>query len=220
MHVTLGIILGCLTGWIAWLVAERFVLHYQREETDEPATDEAGVSLYAVAGSTQYLGAFCLASMSLWGAYVGCRASRPELIIALIVMTGVLLAISIVDAQTHRIPNQLILVALGWAALQVIFLGYPDPRAAALGALVGGGGFLLLAVLGRGALGAGDVKLAAVIGALLGYPAILPALFFGVLAGGVGALIFLATRRKGRRDAMAYGPYLAIGALIVVAMSL
>ena len=61
----------------------------------------------------------------------------------------------------------------------------------------------------------GDVKLEAAAGALLGYPAVLAALFLGVLAGGVAAAFLLLTHRAGRKDAFAYGPYLALGAWLV-----
>ena len=49
----------------------------------------------------------------------------------------------------------------------------------------------------------GDVKLAAALGALLGYPLVLPGLVLGVIAGGLAALLLLLTRRAGRKDAMA-----------------
>ncbi len=87
---------------------------------------------------------------------------------------------------------------------------------AAIGLAVAGGIFLLLAILGRDALGLGDVKLAAAIGALAGFPVALVGLFVGIMAGGVAALFLLLTRRAGRKDTMAYGPYLALGAWLVL----
>jgi len=77
--------------------------------------------------------------------------------------------------------------------------------------LVGGGLFVLVALARRGAMGVGDVKLAAALGAVLGYPVILQGLFLGVLAGGGGAALLLATGRLTRKDTMAYAPYLALG---------
>ena len=70
---------------------------------------------------------------------------------------------------------------------------------------------LLLAVIGRGAMGAGDVKLSAALGVLLGYPLIISGLVLGVLAGGIAALIILVFRRDKKDRFMAYGPYLALG---------
>ncbi|MFZ2362061.1 MAG: prepilin peptidase, partial [Anaerolineae bacterium] len=68
--------------------------------------------------------------------------------------------------------------------------------------------------------GLGDVKLEAAIGALLGYPVALAAIFAGVLAGGVAGAVLLLTKRAGRKDPIAYGPYLALGAWLVYTRAL
>ncbi|MGI8551742.1 MAG: prepilin peptidase, partial [Dehalococcoidia bacterium] len=62
--------------------------------------------------------------------------------------------------------------------------------------------------------GLGDVKLAALIGLILGLPGVGTGLLLGVLLGGVGAAFLLLTHRAGLRTAIAYGPYLASGAII------
>ena len=74
--------------------------------------------------------------------------------------------------------------------------------------------FFALAIFLRGGLGMGDVKLAAMLGFLLGEE-VLRALFIGAIAGGVGALIVLS-RSTGKRATMAYGPYLALGGMISI----
>jgi prepilin signal peptidase PulO-like enzyme (type II secretory pathway) len=97
----------------------------------------------------------------------------------------------------------------------MLWLGQPDWRAAVAGLAVAGGLFFVLALIGRGVAGLGDVKLEAALGALLGYPAVLAAMLAGIMAGGVAAAVLLLTRRAGRKDAFAYGPYLALGAWLV-----
>jgi leader peptidase (prepilin peptidase)/N-methyltransferase len=64
--------------------------------------------------------------------------------------------------------------------------------------------------------GCGDVYLAAVIGAMTGWPDVATALFYGMIFGGLGAIVLLVTRRASRRDAVPYGPYLCVGALLVL----
>jgi leader peptidase (prepilin peptidase)/N-methyltransferase len=59
----------------------------------------------------------------------------------------------------------------------------------------------------------GDVKLAALLGLLLG-KVLLPSLLIGVVAGGVASAIVVATGRTGRKEAIAYGPYLCLGAAL------
>jgi leader peptidase (prepilin peptidase)/N-methyltransferase len=77
--------------------------------------------------------------------------------------------------------------------------------------------FFALALILRGGLGMGDVKLAAMLGFLLGEQ-VLGALVLGAIAGGVAGLIIL-TRSPSRRSTMAYGPYLALGAAVAILFS-
>ena len=65
----------------------------------------------------------------------------------------------------------------------------------------------------------GDVKLAGLLGLLLGSAA-LPALFLGVIAGGIASAAVLVTHRRERGRAIAYAPYLCFGgAVAIVAFS-
>jgi prepilin signal peptidase PulO-like enzyme (type II secretory pathway) len=80
--------------------------------------------------------------------------------------------------------------------------------------------FLLLAVVGSAifkteAMGFGDVKLVAFIGLLLGWPYTLTALFYGVFLAGLVSVGIIIWNRS-MKGSIAYGPYLAIGALIVL----
>lgn len=157
--------------------------------------------------------------MALWGAYVGWRAPSSSTIIPAVVFTALLLAVSLVDLRTRRIPNVLVAALLLWAGIQVLWIGEPSPLCALLGLAVAGAVFTLIALVGRGAMGWGDVKLEAALGAVLGFPLILSGLLAGAMAGGAAALLLLATRKAGRKDTMAYGPYLAFGAWFVWAQS-
>jgi leader peptidase (prepilin peptidase)/N-methyltransferase len=80
--------------------------------------------------------------------------------------------------------------------------------------------FLLLALAGMAifkaeALGFGDVKLALFMGLLVGWPYIVQAIFYGVLLAGA-ASIAVIIRNRSMKGTIAYGPYLAAGALIVL----
>jgi leader peptidase (prepilin peptidase)/N-methyltransferase len=79
--------------------------------------------------------------------------------------------------------------------------------------------YLLIAILPRGGLGLGDVKLAAVLGFALGYQgwsAVAVGLLVPPLINGPWALFLLVTRRAGRSTALPFGPALLIGALLAV----
>ena len=81
--------------------------------------------------------------------------------------------------------------------------------------------FLGLAFLGSAifkaeALGFGDVKLALFMGLLLGWPYVVTGLFYGVLLAAIGAVAFIVMHRS-MKGTIAYGPYLAAGALLMLA---
>lgn len=67
-----------------------------------------------------------------------------------------------------------------------------------------------------GALGGGDVKLAMLMGAMLGLHRIFFALFLGIVLGGVFTLLLLASGRVSRRTALPYGQYLAVAAIVML----
>jgi len=86
--------------------------------------------------------------------------------------------------------------------------------------LAAGALFLLLALAGSAifkaeALGFGDVKLAAFMGFLLGWPYTFSAIFYGVLLAGIVSIGVIVWRRS-MKGTIAYGPYLAAGALILL----
>ena len=80
--------------------------------------------------------------------------------------------------------------------------------------------FLLLSLAGSvifkaEALGFGDVKLALFMGLLLGWPYTFTALFYGVLLAAIGAIAFIVIHRS-MKGTIAYGPYLAAGAILML----
>jgi leader peptidase (prepilin peptidase) / N-methyltransferase len=124
---------------------------------------------------------------------------------------------ALIDLEHRIIPNRL--TAFGAVLALLIGLVFdPSGEPERLIAGAAAGGFLLVAALAYpGGMGMGDVKLAAVLGLLLGRavaPAILIALVSGVL---VGVLVIARKgQREGRKTAVPFGPFLAIGALVSV----
>jgi len=122
--------------------------------------------------------------------------------------TAILLAVTVTDLEHRLIPNRIIYpaIAVGLAASLI------DPALtfwqSLLGMLFGFGLFLAFALVGRGALGMGDVKLAAFLGATLGLPVALVGLIGGVLLGGLVSVVLLVTRRVGLKSYIPYGPFL------------
>ncbi len=87
--------------------------------------------------------------------------------------------------------------------------------------IAGAGGFLvflLIAILSRGALGGGDVKLIGALGLWLGLESFLFVVAVGVLTGGLSAVLMLLFKVKTKKSAFAYGPYFTLTALAVLLM--
>jgi leader peptidase (prepilin peptidase)/N-methyltransferase len=212
LPVLFGAVAGLGLGWAAWAISGRLVAGYRSQDTlaqVSPRRHETD------ARTTSGEVVLAPAIMTLWGAYVGWQASSLAVATCALLVTALLLALSLVDFQTRRLPNLLVLAVLGCAVLQALWLGKPTLGGAATGMAVALAVFGLIYLLGRGALGLGDVKLEAALGALLGYPLVLVAMFAGIMVGGLAAAVLLLTRRAGRKDAFAYGPYLALGAWLV-----
>jgi leader peptidase (prepilin peptidase)/N-methyltransferase len=128
-------------------------------------------------------------------------------------------AIAWIDIEHRIIPNRITYPAfIAFTAYVVAawaFDGGTDPVRALVGALLYAGALFVVAIVSRG-MGMGDVKLALVIGVVLGA---LGLRFVGVAAagavlfGGVGGIVALATGRD-RKSAIPFGPYMAAGAVV------
>lgn len=129
---------------------------------------------------------------------------------------SVLLLIAVIDLEHRVVPNAVIAPGLVLALGFNSWLASPGLKAALLGALVGGGLFLLLALLRRNALGWGDVKLAFLMGMMTGFPQVLQALAIGIILGGVAAAFLLLTRLRGAKQYIPYAPYLVAGCIITL----
>ncbi|MFO8060815.1 MAG: prepilin peptidase [Bacillota bacterium] len=112
---------------------------------------------------------------------------NPAQLILLLLYVTVAVVIAVVDFEHTIIPNRMVLVGiLGVAGGLILGLG-PEPVSALIGALIGGGTFMILYLVTRGGgIGMGDVKLVLLMGLALGPLKLLPA----VLAGAIAALIF------------------------------
>ncbi|MGL4649532.1 MAG: prepilin peptidase [Caldilineaceae bacterium] len=127
-----------------------------------------------------------------------------------------LLTVLVIDLEHRRVLNVMLAPAALVALAASLLPGHLSPGMALLGGAIGFGFFLLLGIVGRGALGAGDVKLMGVVGLMVGYPAILTAIVAGTVLGAVVALLLLASRRATRKSTFAYAPWLALGALFAL----
>ncbi|MCI8597917.1 MAG: prepilin peptidase [Lachnospiraceae bacterium] len=124
---------------------------------------------------------------------------------------GLLTVISLIDWDTKMINDrfQAGIVLLGLAALWI----FPEHTLMErlIGAVIVALPMLLLALAVAGAFGGGDIKLMAASGFLLGWRAVLVAMFLGLLAGGIYAIWLLSRKKLKGKDQIAFGPFLSFG---------
>jgi leader peptidase (prepilin peptidase)/N-methyltransferase len=147
------------------------------------------------------------------------REPLPLLAFGWIAAIGVVLAF--VDVKVHRLPDRLTFAAFGGA---VLLLALADPHrlgTALLGSLALGAVYLLLVLANPGGMGLGDAKLALCLGLALGWYGWI-AVIYGAAAGfllsGLFAGAMLALRRMSRKDSLAHGPFMLLGALAALAL--
>jgi prepilin signal peptidase PulO-like enzyme (type II secretory pathway) len=128
------------------------------------------------------------------------------------------LALTIVlDLRAKVIPDFITLPGIVYALALAATLDKPPLWEAVLGALTGGGIFLLVAVVSRGAIGGGDIKLMAMLGTALGWKSALVVLAFSQVAAAIVALFLLIARRGKRPDSLPVGVFLALfGAIMLL----
>lgn len=144
--------------------------------------------------------------------------------IVLAILATSLLIVSFIDLAHQIIPDVITLPGivagiLISALVTLVGLGHPALVGlgnAALGVLLGGGLFFLVAVLSRGGMGGGDIKLIAMIGAFLGWQAVLLTIFLGALSGAMVGIGLMLLKKRGRKDPLPFGPFLALGALLAM----
>ena len=129
---------------------------------------------------------------------------------------SILLIVSAIDLERQKIPNLFTAIILAWALLwQVINPSRPWIDAA-LGLLAGGGITLLIALISRGGMGGGDVKLLAVLGFLAGWLDLLLIFLLAVLLGAAAGIILIFFRKKNGKTALPFGPFIAASYFVVV----
>jgi len=146
---------------------------------------------------------------------------------ALLVLAGTAVLLSLIDLRHRKLPNRVILPALGLGAALLAAAALADQAwapllRAVLGAFVLFGVFLMLALISPRSLGMGDVKLAALLGLYLGWlgwGAVVLGAAAGFVVQAVVALGLLATRRIGLREELPFGPAMLAGAAVAIGWS-
>jgi leader peptidase (prepilin peptidase)/N-methyltransferase len=142
----------------------------------------------------------------------------------LCVFCSAMIVIAFIDLDFQIIPDLITLPGILIGLIASSFL-LPDPfardsslglREGIIGAVSGGAIFYLIAVVSRGGMGGGDIKMMAMVGSFSGWKSVLLTTFAGSLFGSVVGLFLIAFKGKGRKTKVPFGPFLAFGALLTL----
>ena len=137
----------------------------------------------------------------------------PELIVA-ILFISMLVIITVSDIAYMLIPNKVLLPFVIVLFGLRIFVQLTPWWDSLLGAVVGFGILYLIAVVSKGGMGGGDIKLFFVLGLVLGTVNTLLTLFLAALIGSIVGIIFLKRTKQGRKTPVPFGPSIAVAAVI------
>jgi len=160
--------------------------------------------------------------------FIDHQGSLSTHIVMPLLYTCIFIVILFIDLEQQIIINMTIYIGIALALIFSFFwfqFFWPDfsiwPSQGILSALLGGATGAILILLpniitrGRG-MGGGDVMLAGFIGTATGFPLVIVALIIGIIGGGITAIALLVLRRKKRKDAIPFGPFLSVAAMVTL----
>jgi len=137
------------------------------------------------------------------------------------VFIATLTVVTFIDLDHRIIPDSISLPGIPLFFLAALAVPTVTWRASAIGIVAGGGSLFAVAwvyqlITGREGMGGGDIKLLAMIGAMIGWQGILFTLFAASAIGTIVGLLAMIRSGKGMKLAIPFGPFLAMGAIIYV----
>jgi len=142
----------------------------------------------------------------------------------LFALVSAMVVITFIDLDFQIIPDVITLpgMFIGLAAAHFLL---PDPFArysvlgfsnSLIGLFAGGVSFYLIAILSKGGMGGGDVKMMAMVGAFMGWKGVFLTTLVGSLTGSLVGIALMIFKGKGRKTKIPFGPFLALGSLVTL----
>ena len=126
-------------------------------------------------------------------------------------LLAVLVALTAIDLERQILPDVITLPGILAGVLANLATGRVPWLESLMGIIVGGGVFFMIILASGGGMGAGDMKLGAMLGAFLGWKIVLLSILGAVVVGGIVAVSLMASGQRGRKDPIPFGPFLAAG---------
>jgi leader peptidase (prepilin peptidase)/N-methyltransferase len=137
---------------------------------------------------------------------------ESELLIAW-TLISLLVIIVVSDISYKLIPDKILIFFAGIFLFERIYLPLTPWWDSILGSLIGFTILLMIAIVSKGGMGGGDIKLFALIGFVVGTQGLLLSFFLASFFGATYGIIGMTFKRLKRKQAIAFGPFIAIGTL-------
>ena len=146
--------------------------------------------------------------------YLNFRIS-PQFFIYALLCTS-LIIIAFIDLEHKIIPDVITLPGIIIGLTLSLTIPHITLINSIKGLLIGGGLFYAIAIISRGGMGGGDIKLIAMVGSFLGWKNVLLTIFLGSLFGSIVGIVLIILKKKNRKDMVPFGPFLSLGAIISI----
>ncbi len=214
--MTVALVVGCsLLGLVVGWLLDPVITRVPRKQPvlgppapDEPPSPRGRRATIAVANAALFGG-------------MAARFDDSWTLVAYLVLTAALLALAVIDLETYLLPNRIV-YPLTVAMLVLLPLGLlADDDAGAIGrgllaGVIAFAAFFVLHLVSPRSMGFGDVKLSFTLGLSLGcvgWGEMVLGLFLGFLYGAVIGIVLITVSKRGRGQAVPFGPFLAAGAI-------
>lgn len=138
------------------------------------------------------------------------------LLVLYLFLASILIVIAFIDFDHQIIPTELVILGL-LAGIITIFIQQPVRLSDSFfGFLIGGGFFLLIALLSNGGMGGGDIKLMAMLGIWFGMKGILLIIFLSFVIGAIYSIPLLILKKSNRKKEIPFGPFIVIATFITI----
>jgi leader peptidase (prepilin peptidase)/N-methyltransferase len=200
-EVIVGCFLGALCGWHIPRLIEPWCQWHSRK-----------ISISVITAAL--FGLMVMRITDIWAYLAFC-----------VLCTG-LIALTLIDLRTHRLPREITYITLGLGGPMLLVSAFVSgDRERSLGLLLGAGGallvMLLLYIVSKGGLGDGDVRLSPLLGAYLGWispSALVSGFLLSFFLGAVVGVLLMIFDSADRKTALPFGPFLAVGTLVTIVL--
>ncbi|GEN55992.1 type 4 prepilin-like proteins leader peptide-processing enzyme [Halolactibacillus alkaliphilus] len=137
-------------------------------------------------------------------------------------LVSLLIVVTFIDLDHLLIPDNITASIFVWVVSHSLLQLVLNPSNLSelfsniYGLILGGGSFLLIAIVTKGAMGGGDIKLMGALGYYFGFTHTLGLIFFSFVIGGVLSIVLVLFHLKKRKDMIPFGPFISLAAIVMM----